>query len=176
MQGSIESHIETIVREVLEGATGTKGEGVYLVALTVKGSAVHRKIDVLVDSDEGVRIDQCSFFARRIRERLEEDESLSGTMGEDFDLVVGSPGLGEPLLLPRQYGRHKGRLMSVRYRDPEGAEHELLGYLEDVALAGDGGTITLRPRPEKKKGKPEVKENITLELADIVRAAPEAEI
>ncbi|TCD48907.1 ribosome maturation factor RimP [Chlorobium sp. N1] len=176
MQSPIESRIETIVLEVLDGALGTKGEGVYPVAVRVKGSAVHRKIEVVVDSDEGVRIDQCSFFARRIRERLEEDEELAGTMGEDFDLIVGSPGLGEPLVLPRQYGRHKGRLLRVRYRDPEGLAHEFTGRLLEVSLEENGGTITLEPLPEKKKGKQEAAEKVTLELASVLEAAAEPEI
>ncbi|ABB24635.1 conserved hypothetical protein [Pelodictyon luteolum DSM 273] len=176
MQGSIDSHIEGIVQNILEDSVGTKGEGVYLVAMTVKGSAVHRKIEVILDADSGVRIDQCSFFARRIRERLEEDEALSGTMGEDFDLVVGSPGLGEPLVLRRQYGRHVGRLLRVWYRDTEGVEHEVAGHLQAVSLTEGGGSITLKPQTAKKKGRQEETEDMTLELDAVSRAVPEAEI
>ncbi|MDP8306099.1 MAG: ribosome maturation factor RimP [Candidatus Chlorobium antarcticum] len=164
------------VYEVLSATAGTKAEGVYFIGMTVKGSAVHRKIDVVVDADSGVRIDQCAFLSRRLRERLEEDEEMIGILGDNFDLVVGSPGLGEPIVLERQYGRHVGRLLRVAYRDPEGIEHELTGHLQEVSLAEGGGSITLKPRMEKKKGKQEEPENITLELAAVLRAVPEAEI
>jgi len=164
------------VHEVLSATAGTKAEGVYFIGMTVKGSVVHRKIDVVVDADSGVRIDQCAFLSRRLRERLEEDDEMIGILGDNFDLVVGSPGLGEPIILDRQYGRHVGRLLRVSYSDLEGVEHELTGHLLEVSLAEGAGSIMLKPRVEKKKGKGEELENITLELGAVLRAVPEAEI
>ncbi|MDT9546371.1 MAG: ribosome maturation factor RimP [Chlorobium phaeovibrioides] len=164
------------VHEVLSATAGTKAEGVYFIGMTVKGSVVHRKIDVVVDADSGVRIDQCAFLSRRLRERLEEDEEMIGILGDNFDLVVGSPGLGEPIILDRQYGRHVGRLLRVSYSDSEGLEHELTGHLQEVLLSEGGGSITLTPCVEKKSGKQEDVENVTLELSAVLRAVPEAEI
>lgn len=173
----MQDRVRECVLEVLEAATGTKGEGVYLVGVSLKGSPVHRKIDVVLDADSGVAVGQCAFLSRRIRERLEEDEVLADWMGEDFDLTVGSPGLGEPIVLRRQYSRHRGRLLAVRYRSEEGEEVDLLGRLLEVSLEPEGEAfIEIRPEPEGKKGRKAAGEPLRLALASIVRAVPEPEL
>lgn len=109
----MEEKIKACVLQALESAAGTKGEGVYLVSVRVKGAGKQTKIEILLDSDTGIRIDQCSFFSRRIRELLENEGGTPVLDGEDFDLMVSSPGLGEPLLMPRQYLRHTGRCCAL---------------------------------------------------------------
>jgi len=175
MQG-MEEKIKRCILKVLESSAGTRGEGVYLVRLQVKGAGRHRKIGVLLDSDAGIRIDQCSFFSRRIRELLETDVEPPLLTGEDFDLEVSSPGLGEAIIVPRQYIRHTGRLLRVVYTGEQGEEVTLTGRLLRVIMADDSVTsleLALLKTGKKKTGVGQ--ELIELESGRIVRAVPEVE-
>jgi ribosome maturation factor RimP len=172
----MEEKIRRCIFQVLESSEGSKGEGVYLVRLQVKGAAKHRKIEVLLDSDAGIRIDQCSFLSRRIREQLETDTSQPVLSGEDFDLVVSSPGLGEPILVPRQYLRHAGHLLQVVYSGEQGEALTLTGRLSKVLQSGGAvSALELVPLKPGKKGARIVQEPVELALERIVRAVPEVE-
>lgn len=172
----MEEKIRRCILQVLESSTGTKGEGVYLIRVQVKGTAKHRKIEVLLDSDAGIRIDQCSFLSRRIREQIETDAGQPVLLGEDFDLVVSSPGLGEPILVSRQYLRHTGRLLQVVYTGEQGEAITVTGRLTKVQQSGDAvSALELVPLKTGKKGSVAVQEPVELALDRIVRAVPEVE-
>jgi len=173
----MQERIKNCVLQIIAESVGTRGEGAYLVDVKVKGSEKSRKIEVLVDADDGIRIHQCAFISRRLREKLEGDDELLDLVGENFELVVSSPGLGEPLQLSRQYLRHVGKLMSVTYKDESGNEVELSGHLMDVSLLGEERPgIVLMPEKNKKKGHQPKMEGITLYLDQVIRAVPEAEL
>ncbi|MBN1279539.1 MAG: ribosome maturation factor RimP [Chlorobiaceae bacterium] len=172
----MEEKIKRCILQVLESSAGTRGEGVYLVRLQVKGAASHRKIGVLLDSDAGIRIDQCSFFSRRIREQIETDGEPPELAGEDFDIEVSSPGLGEPIIMPRQYIRHVGRLLLVVFTGDQGDEETMTFRLISVLKSGDTVTalelVPLKNRKKKTGGEPQP---FVLALERIVRAVPEVE-
>ena len=173
----MQERIRNCVLRIIEESVGTRGEGAYFVDVTVKGSERHRKIEILVDADDGIRIHQCAYLSRRVRERIEGDDELFELIGENFDLVVSSPGLGVPIVLPRQYLRHVGKFMRVVYRDESGSEVELNGHLKDVSLLDDGRSwIVIMPESNKKKGHQPKVEEIKLYLDQVVRAVPDAEI
>ena len=54
------------------------------------------RILVEIDHADGVWIEDCVALSRFIEERLSRDE-------EDYELEVGSAGLGQPFKVPRQY-------------------------------------------------------------------------
>ncbi|MBM3162112.1 MAG: ribosome maturation factor RimP [Chlorobi bacterium] len=172
----MEEKIRRCVLQVLELSAGTKAEGVYLIRVQVKGAARHRKIEVLLDSDAGIRIDQCSFLGRRIREQIENDSEPPVLSGEDFDLVVSSPGLGEPIIMPRQYLRHTGRLLRVVFAGEQGEEVAMTGRLLRVVKSGDApAALELAPVQPGKKHAGAVKEPVVIVLERIIRAVPEVE-
>ena len=173
----MQERIRKCVLQIIAESAGTRGEGAYFIDVTVKGSERHRKIEVLLDADDGIRIHQCAYFSRRLRERLEGDDELLELVGENFDLVVSSPGLGESIVLPRQYLRHVGKFMRVTYRDEGGEEVELEGHLKDVLLSDDERRwIVMLPKKNTKKGHQPKVEDIRLYLDQIIRAVPDAEI
>ena len=149
----MQERIRNCVLQIIAESVGTRGEGAYFIDVTVKGSERHRKIEVLVDADDGIRIHQCAYLSRRLRERFEGDDELLELVGENFDLVVSSPGLGEPIVLPRQYVRHTGKFMRVTYSDDAGEEVELEGHLKDVLLSDDERSwIVMLPKKIQRRG------------------------
>ncbi len=152
-------------------------EGVYLVDLRVRGAQRGRKIELILDTDTGIRIDACARISRRLHDLIESNADLLAETGEDFELMVSSPGLGEPLKLDRQYIRHKGRPLRVTYTDEDGTEKEAFGRLADIVLQDDGNRrITLLPIIRKGTASKKEKQSVTLSLDQIVRSVPEADL
>ena len=173
----MQERVRNCVLQIIADSVGTRGEGAYFIDATVKGSLKSRKIEVLVDADDGIRIHQCAYLSRRIRERLEGDDELLDLIGENFDLVVSSPGLGEPIILPRQYIRHVGKLLLITYADSQGEPVELAGHLQEVSLLDESGAnIVIMPETNKKRGQQPKIDCVTLYLNQVIRAVPEAEL
>ena len=173
MQERIRNCVLTIIAE----SAGTRGEGAYLVDVSVRGKRSQRKIEVLMDDDSGIRIQQCAWFSRRLREKIEGDDDLLEQVGENFDIMVSSPGLGEPILIPRQYRRHIGKLLRVKYHDAAGVEAELDGHLQEAHLSEtERSSLLIAPVSNGKKGTKSAIEAVTLYLDHIISAVPEAEL
>ena len=68
------------------------------------------KIVVEIDHEQGVWIDDCVDLSRFIESRLNRDE-------EDYELEVGSAGIGQPFKVKRQYTVHIGDEVEVLAAD-----------------------------------------------------------
>ena len=64
---------------------------------------------ILLDSDEGITIQECADISRSLDQELEAVE----TPETNYALEVSSPGLDQPLRLPRQYQKNVGRDLKV---------------------------------------------------------------
>jgi len=92
--------VEKIIQETLPEA--------YLVSLRVNISA-KSSIQIFVDTDNGITIQQCSLLSRAIGKYFDEHELIDFS----YELEVSSPGVNNPLILPRQYKKNIGRLLNV---------------------------------------------------------------
>ncbi len=173
----MQERIRNCVSRVIAESVGTRGEGAYLIDIKVKGKASARKIEILLDADDGIRIHQCAYVSRRVREQIEGDDELLELIGENFDMIVSSPGLGEPIIIPRQYIRHVGKLMRVTYCEADSEPVELAGHIQEVSLSEESAPyIVILPQKNKKRGQQSIIEAVTLSLNKIIRAVPEAEL
>ncbi|WP_028897313.1 ribosome assembly cofactor RimP [Prevotella sp. HUN102] len=68
------------------------------------------RIVVEIDHVDGVWIEDCVELSRFIEERLSRDE-------EDYELEVGSAGLGQPFKVPQQYINFIGKEVEVLSKD-----------------------------------------------------------
>jgi len=114
------------------------------------------KITVVVDSDKGVTIEDCTNISRELSKRLDEQNIVN----ERYDLVVTSPGLDHPLKLMRQFHKNKGRGLKVHTRD----KRVLLGTL---ASASDLGIVLTQ---ESKVGKVVTAQEVTIPFEEIEKA------
>ena len=98
------------------------------------------RIVVEIDCADGVWIEDCAELSRTLQERLGDE------LG-DYELEVGSAGLGQPFKVEQQYKNHVGDQVEVV--DAEGKK--LTGTLKDVE--GQKFTVTTQEKqvPEGKK-------------------------
>ena len=89
--------VTRIVDEWLEG------KDYFLVDVTVSPDD---KIVVEIDHAEGVWIDDCVELSRYIESKLDREE-------EDYELEVGSAGIGQPFKVLQQYLIHIGKEVEI---------------------------------------------------------------
>lgn len=79
------------------------GKDYFLVDITV---STDDKITVEIDHADGVYINDCVELSRFIEDHLDRDQ-------EDYELEVGSAGLGQPFKVAQQYQNHIGEPVEV---------------------------------------------------------------
>ena len=129
--------IEELVSQWLQG------KDYFLVDIAISSD---NKIVVEIDHADGVWIDDCVELSRFIEERLDRDE-------EDFELEVGSAGLGQPFKVEQQYQNHIGKEVEVLQADGK----KVKGLLKAV----DGRQFTVSVKEKVKvegKKRPELQD------------------
>ena len=109
-----------------------QGKEYFLVDVEISSD---NKIVVEIDHADGVWIEDCVELSRFIEDRLDRDE-------EDYELEVGSAGLGQPFKVEQQYRNHVGKDVEVLTADGI----KLKGVLKSV----DGRRFTVSVREKVK--------------------------
>lgn len=120
--GGIRMRLETLIEPLV------RSSGAFLVDLVFRGEQGSRVLEVFVDTDEGVSTDLCAAISRTISSVLDRENIIAGR----YYLVVSSPGVDRPLKSQRQYRRHIGHVLSVRYTD-ESETRSVEGELQAVS-------------------------------------------
>lgn len=119
---------------------------VFLVEIRIKPT---NNVKVFLDSDQGINIDRLIQYNRKLYKDLEESALFPNG---DFSLELSSPGLDEPLKLPRQYRKNIGRFVEVTLNDGSKLEGKLLELDEQRIVV------------EEEKGKGKKKEIVQKEI------------
>ena len=98
------------------------------------------RIVVEIDHADGVWIEDCVELSRFIEEHLNRDE-------EDYELEVGSAGLGQPFKVPQQYVNFIGK--EVEVLDKDGKKYK--GTLKSVDGNDFVVTVNEKVKVEGKK-------------------------
>ncbi len=105
------------------------------------------RIVVEIDHVDGVWIEDCVSLSRYIEEHLNRDE-------EDYELEVGSAGLGQPFKVPQQYINFVGK--EVEVLDADGTK--VKGILK--AVDGNDFTVGVEERVKVEGKKRPVKQEV----------------
>ena len=112
--------IEALVQKLIEGV-----DDLFLVSVRIKPI---NNIKVFLDSDIGVNIDKCARLNRAMYKVIEEEAWYPEG---NFSLEVSSPGVDEPLRLPRQYKKNIGRSVEVTFLDNTIVEGKMMAANEE---------------------------------------------
>ncbi|TDI74064.1 MAG: ribosome assembly cofactor RimP [Bacteroidetes bacterium] len=127
----------------------------FLIDLSI---GENNQIKVIIDGDEGVKVEDCIAVSRGIEHNLDREE-------EDFSLEVLSAGVSEPLTLFRQYKKNIGRRLNIR-TETETIEGNLTAVNETAV------TLQWKTREPKPigKGKITVQKEAIVPYKNIVEA------
>ena len=102
------------------------------------------RIVVEIDHADGVWIEDCADLSRFLQEKLGEEL-------DDYELEVGSAGLGQPFKVAQQYLNHVGKTVEVLTNDGK----KIQGTLTKVD--GDKFTVTVKEKQRiEGKKRPEM--------------------
>ena len=110
---------KSAVRQAVE--EWLEGKEYFLVDISISPDD---RIVVEIDHQDGVWIEDCASLSRHIESRLSRDE-------EDYELEVGSAGLGQPFRVRRQYEIHVGKQVETQLRDGRKLRGTLLSVSDD---------------------------------------------
>ena len=130
---------KNVVQEIVE--QWLVGKDYFLVGIEVSADD---RIVVEIDHADGVWIDDCVELSKFVEDHLSRDE-------QDYELEVGSAGLGQPFKVPQQYVNHVGKEVEVLTADGK----KLRGVLSSV----DGQLFTVSVEEKVKvegKKRPEM--------------------
>lgn len=130
-----------------------KGKTYFLVDVTVSPDD---KIVVEIDHAEGVWIEDCVELSRFIESKLDREE-------EDYELEVGSAGIGQPFKVLQQYLIHIGKEVEVLTK----AGKKLEGVLKDATDDNFTVTIEKKVKEEGAKRPKLVEEDVTFGYDEI---------
>ena len=122
--------IQTLTEEWLQG------NDYFLVDIIFGGDD---RIVIEIDHADGVWIEDCAELSRFLQEKLGDE------LGE-YELEVGSAGLGQPFKVAQQYQNHIGDTLEVLGADGK----KVQGVLKSVE--GRDFTLTIREK-QKQEGK-----------------------
>ena len=144
-----------IDRNIVSGIVGEwlEDKDYFLVDVTVSPDD---KIVVEIDHAEGVWIDDCVDLSRFIESKLDREE-------EDYELEVGSAGIGQPFKVLQQSLIHIGREVEVLTKEGK----KLDGILKDANEENMTLTIQKKVKPEGAKRPKLVEEDMTYTYNDI---------
>jgi ribosome maturation factor RimP len=131
MNTSEKQKIEQLLQPLLEN------DKFFVVDIKVSMSRLNSKVTILLDSDEGIKIDECRAISRQLGESLDE------IMPENYTLEVSSPGVDVLLKSERMYRKNIGRSLQITLKDGT----IIKGKLEIV----DSQQITIVEEKKRKK-------------------------
>jgi len=121
MSEEFENRVSVVIGAVLER------EGTHeLVELRVVRHGRSTRLQVFVDSDDGVTLSDCARLSRAIDCELEAQELFEGS----YTIEVSSPGVDRPLATEKEFRRKLGRTIAIDFTDEE--RKQLRGTLKSV--------------------------------------------
>ena len=134
-KGREEGRIADIIRPVIAAA------GLDLESVRVSAAGRRRLVRVVVDSDQGVSLDDAATVSRQLSTALD----TVAVMGDfPYTLEVSSPGVDRPLIDPRHWRRAVGRLVQVTVNDAGvSGSSGVSGSISGRIVAADSDGVTL---------------------------------
>lgn len=132
---------------VVEKLTGETNPDVFVVEVRLHRGK-RNVLSVLVDTDRGIRIEECAQLSRVIGAHFDQDPAVDFP----YTLEVSSPGLDQPLRLHRQYVKNIGRKLQVMLPTGEILKGKLMEVGDTAILLEPEAKGRKKPKPGEAEG------------------------
>jgi len=130
------------IREYVESLLPAMGLELFDIQFRREGHGWVLRL--IVDSEKGVSLDDCSQVSRETSDFLDVEDLIDHA----FHLEVSSPGLERPLRSVEECRRHVGKKARVKLREPVDGQKVVIGLIEQIdedrvtLVAEKGKTLT----------------------------------
>lgn len=130
-----------------------QGKDYFLVSIDI---STDDKIVVEIDHKDGVWIEDCVNLSRFIESRLNRDQ-------EDYELEVGSAGIGQPFKVLQQYYNHIGEEVEILTKEGK----KITGLLKNADEEKFTVTVKAKQKEEGSKRPKLIEMDLTLRYDEI---------
>jgi ribosome maturation factor RimP len=116
--------------------------GIEVVLVEIKGGGKNSVVRTFIDRPEGISLDDCAHFSRRLSIALDVDDWIPFS----YTLEVSSPGINRPLVKESDFQRFCGKDARVQTRFPIGTQKNFKGKIAGVTE----GRLELEIAPGKQ--------------------------
>jgi ribosome maturation factor RimP len=102
-------------------------EGLELVEIQFRGEQHGQVLRIIIDSDQGIGINNCSRVSKQVSYLLDVEDIIS----QAYHLEVTSPGLDRPLTSSRDFERNIGKKIVIRHWKNE-EKNKVTGIIDKV--------------------------------------------
>ena len=92
-----------------------KERNLFLINFISRGSKNKLIFEIYIDNKNGITTDLCADFSKEVKAQIKKTEFRDN----DFQLIVSSPGVDEPLKFLDQFYKHIGRELKISFDDGE---------------------------------------------------------
>jgi len=142
----IKKNLEKLVEKSL---TADDLKDCFLLEIIV---SANKKVQVLLDSPEGVTFQKCRKISRMLEKVIDEE----GWLGEKYVLEVSSAGVDRPLTDTRQYAKNIGRKIAIKRKDNTKWKGTFSAFSEE--------SVSITFDTVRKEGKKKIKEVVTEQI------------
>lgn len=118
-ENNLKDHIKIICDEL----------EIKFIEASIHGHKNKQNIKVMVDTEEGINLQECQKISREISDIIFRKDLIMG----GYRLDVSSPGLDKPLQYDYEYKRNIGKILTVSYMDEENNLTEIVGELTEYS-------------------------------------------
>jgi len=128
-------------------------KGIELVEMTYKRESGGMTLRLLVDTAEGVTIDECEKLNIFLSETLDRENVID----ERYVIDVSSPGLDRPIVTDKDFTRAMGKVLDISTYEPIDAKKnhygKLIGMEKDNVVIESNGVSVVIPKSKIARAK-----------------------
>ena len=122
-----------------------------VVNINISGLAKSPSIQIIIDSIQGVSLDDCSFVSKLTDDIIK----VNGYYSDDYNLEVSSPGINRQLFSLDDFRLYKNSMVKIKLKKPINNRKNILGIIkviknENIILDADQEEIKIDFKNIKK--------------------------
>ena len=110
-------------------------ENMRVVNISISGVSKNPNIQIIIDSEDGVNLDDCSFVSKVTSDLI----NINNFFADDFNLEVSSPGINRQLFTIEDYVLYIGSLVKIKLKKQINNQKNFLGEIKKV----ESKTVTI---------------------------------
>ena len=110
-------------------------ENMRVVNISISGVSKNPNIQIIIDSEDGVNLDDCSFVSKVTSDLI----NINNYFADDFNLEVSSPGINRQLFTIEDYVLYIGSLVKIKLKKQINNQKNFLGEIRKV----ESETVTI---------------------------------
>jgi len=99
-----------------------------VVNISISGLAKSPSIQIIIDSIQGVSLDDCSFVSKLTDDIIK----VNGYYSDDYNLEVSSPGINRQLFSLDDFRLYKNSMVKIKLKKPINNRKNILGIIKVI--------------------------------------------